>query len=290
MKKHLDYLTEPQESMLLDMKDFRALQKAGAPEIIFNNFDGARSITKAHSHDFFVIILFEKGCGVHSIDGIDYTIGDKELHVLFPDQMHKWDIAQTTKGYQLMVERSFFESFAPYFRFSFTNYQNNPVIKLDSNTYKLLKYEFEAILLELEKPDALLDIIRARSGVIAAVVSKQAQESFLEFKVYQSNSRLAQFNVLIDKYYKEYKNVGFYAEHLHITANYLNVLCKKHLKLSANSLIHNRVMLQAKRLLYNTDLSIKEISIELGFLDQAYFSHVFKAHTSLSPSEFRQNR
>lgn len=275
---------------LLQMQAFRSEQKAGNHQVIFNTLDGQRSIKKAHSHDFFVIILFDKGKGIHTIDMVDYPIGNKEVHVLFPDQLHKWEIGSSTKAYQLMVERSFFERFAPYFRFSFTNYQNNPVIKLDTSTYNLLLYEFEAILNELENSDVLLDIIRARAGVIAAILSKQAQGCFSEFKVYQSNTRLAEFNMLIDKFYKEHKNVGFYAQELHITANYLNVLCKKHLKLSANSLITSRVVLQAKRLLENTDLSIKEISQELGFVDQAYFSHVFKNHTSLSPSDFRINR
>ena len=58
--------------------------------------------------------------------------------------MHKWNINSDTIAYQLMAERSFFEQFAPFFRFSFTNYQNNPVIKLSDKAFNQLMYEFEA--------------------------------------------------------------------------------------------------------------------------------------------------
>jgi AraC-like DNA-binding protein len=55
-------------------------------------------------------------------------------------------------------------------------------------------------------------------------------------------------------------------------------------------IIQNRVILEAKRLLYYTDKSAKEIAFELGFEDAAYFSNFFKKHTSLSPSLFKKQK
>lgn len=186
-----------------------------------------------------------------------------------------------------MTERSFFEQFAPYFRFSFTNYQNHPVIKLSDEAFSKLMYEFNAIKEELKSENSLVHLINSRTAVIAAIVSKEAEQIFTEFKVYQSNPRLAKFNMLIDEFYKEEKSVVFYAEKLHISANYLNILCKKHLKVSATQLIQQRIIIEAKRLLKSGDLSIKEISFDLGFTDHAYFSNFFKAQTNITPSEFR---
>ncbi|NGM61505.1 helix-turn-helix transcriptional regulator [Sphingobacterium sp. SGG-5] len=273
---------------IMSIQEFRKGQLEGRTEILFNKLDGERHIDESHKHDFFVIILFDRASGAHNIDSQDYIIRDREVHVLFPGQMHKWNIHAGTIGYQLMVERTFFEQFAPYFRFSFTNYQNNPVIKLTDHAFSMLKHEFTAIKEELKAPDSLIDLIHARAAVIAATVSKQAANLFNEFKVYQSNPRLARFNMLIDEFYKEQKSVSFYAEKLHISANYLNVLCKKDLKVSANQLIHQRVTIEAKRLLQSGNLTIKETAYELGFSDHAYFSNFFKAQTGITPTEFRK--
>lgn len=272
----------------LGIKIFRNEQIAGRDEIIFNELVGHKYIEETHKHDFFIISLFDEASGVHNIDSIDYAVGNKEVHILFPNQMHKWDMKMHTKGYQLMIEKHFLEQFAPYFRFSFTNYQNNPVIKLSPSAFSKLKYEFTAIMEELQTENSLIHIIRARSAVIAAIVSAEAEKAFTEFKVYQSNDRLAKFNFLIDEFYKQEKSVSFYANQLHISANYLNILCKRELKVSAKQLIDQRITTEAKRLLQNKKLNIKEIAFELGFLDNPYFTNFFKNQTGMSPSEFRE--
>ena len=283
--------SENQDSVpIISIQSFRKGQLAGRDELLFNELHGERHIDKPHKHDFFVIILFDKASGTHNIDSKDYPIDDKEIHILFPGQMHKWQINDGTIGYQLMTERSFFEQFAPYFRFSFTNYQNHPVIKLSDEAFSKLMYEFNAIKEELKSENSLVHLINARAAVIAAIVSKEAEQVFTEFKVYQSNPRLAKFNMLIDEFYKEEKSVVFYAEKLHISANYLNILCKKHLKVSATQLIQQRIIIESKRLLKSGDLSIKEIAFDLGFNDHAYFSNFFKAQTNITPSEFRNQK
>ncbi|MCR8668743.1 AraC family transcriptional regulator [Aestuariibaculum sp. M13] len=273
-----------------NIEEFRKNQVAGKEGIIFNELKGEMFIDKPHKHDFFVIILFLKAKGIHNMDSKDYVLGNREVHILFPGQIHKWSLKADTLGYQLMVEKSFFEHFAPYFRFSFTNYQNHPVIQLSSEAFKLILYEFNAIKNELKEEKSLRQLITARATVIASIVSREAENKFTEFKIYQSNPRLARFNMLIDEFYKENKYVSFYANKLNISANYLNVLCKTHLKVSATYLIQIRIIKEAKRLLQSTTLSISQISFELGFTDHAYFSNFFKMKTGVSPKVFRGKR
>jgi AraC-like DNA-binding protein len=263
---------------VIGLDGFRKEQTAGREELLFNELHGERLIDKPHKHDFFIINLFDKASGVHTIDSIDYPIKDK------------WHVYAGTIGYQLMIERSFFEHFAPFFRFSFTNYQNHPVIDLTKEAFIQLHYEFESVKKELEREHSLIPLITARAGVIAAIVSREAEHVFTEFKVYQSVPRLAKFNMLIDEFFRAQKMVAFYADKLHISPNYLNILCKKHLKISATQLIHQRICVEAKRLLQSTESSIKEITFELGFADQAYFSNFFKQQTGVSPSDFREKR
>lgn len=273
---------------VLGIHEFRKGQLAGREEFLFNELHGERHIDRPHKHDFFIINLFESAKGVHTIDFHDYPIGNKQIHVLFPGQVHTWSIKPDTTGYQLMVQQHFFERFASFFRFSFSNYINHPVIPLTNDHFKLLKYEFDAIRDELNSPNSVQEIISARAAVIAAIVSKEAEHIFTDLKVFQSNPRLAKFNMLIDKFYKQEKLVGFYASKLHISANYLNILCKNHLQVSATKLIQQRVLLEAKRLLQTTDFSIKEIAFELGFVDHAYFSNFFKAQSGITPTQFRE--
>lgn len=272
---------------LIGIQEFRKGQLAGRDELLFNELHGERHIDKPHQHDFFIIMLFEKAQGTHTIDFRDYEIEDRQIHVLFPGQVHRWDIGPETIGYQLMMDRVFFERFAPYFRFSVTNYINHPVIPLTDDGFKRLRYEFEAIRDELHTGSSLIDLISARAAVIAATVSKEAENLFADFKVYQSNPRLARFSMLIERHFKAEKLVTFYASELNLSANYLNILCKRNLGVPATQLIQQRVLLEAKRLLQSTDLSIKEIAFELGFVDHAYFSNFFKNQTSVTPSEFR---
>jgi AraC-like DNA-binding protein len=66
------------------------------------------------------------------------------------------------------------------------------------------------------------------------------------------------------------------------------LICDENLSVSATQLIQQRVLLEAKRLLQSTDLSIKEIAFELGFIDHAYFSNFFKNQTKATPTEFRE--
>lgn len=272
---------------VLGIQAFRPGQTAGRRELVYNELHGERHIHKPHKHDFFIIVLFNQAQGIHTIDFQDHVIGNQQIHVLFPGQVHTWRIEPHTAGYQLMIDKVFFERFSPYFRFSPTNYINHPVIPLSDENFDLLIYEFDAIKNELEADHSLQDVISARAAVIAAIVSKAAEIVFTDAKIYQSNPRLAEFSTLIDRHFKEEKRVAFYASKLYISANYLNVLCKKNLNVSATQLIQQRVLLEAKRMLQATKLSIKEIAFELGFVDHAYFSNFFKGQTGSTPTEFR---
>lgn len=283
MNLHTENIFTP----VIGIQEFRKGQTAGRKELLYNELHGEKHIDKPHKHDFFIIVLFDNASGIHHIDFKDYVIGNRQVHILFPDQVHKWNIELKTTGYQLMIDKVFFEKFSSYFRFSFTNYINHPVIPLSDNDFNLLKYEFDAIRHELQAEQSLQDIIIARAGVIAAIVSKAAEQLFANAKVYQLNSRLNAFNLLIDQFFKEEKLVTFYASKLNVSANYLNILCKKDLNISATGLIRQRVLLEAKRLLRVTDLSIKEIAFELGFVDHAYFSNFFKNQTGVTPTAFK---
>ncbi len=76
---------------------------------------------------------------------------------------------------------------------------------------------------------------------------------------------------------------------MHIKPVLLNEISKRLSGITAGEHIRNRVILEAQRYLYNTDLTAKEIAYKLGFEDLHYFSRFFKKYTQQTPSKFRES-
>src|SRR5690606_14417413 len=135
--------------------------------------------------------------------------------------------------------------------------------------------------------DCLPEVILARTAVIMSMLSKEIKKLFNHTAAKTYNGKLPQLHDLIEKFFREEKNVDFYAKKLNISASYLTKICRWHINTSPNQLIIQHTILEAKRLLKSTDLSIKEIAFELGFVDAPYFSNFFKQHVDMTPKQFR---
>ncbi|MDH6250535.1 AraC family transcriptional activator of pobA [Chryseobacterium sp. H1D6B] len=262
--------------------------KSHGCHLLFNELNGERSIDKPHKHDFFIINLFKRGKGTHTIDFVEYPVEDHQIHLVFPDQVHQWIIEKETIGYQLMITRGWFESFLPALRFSASYYQNHPVIEVSEKIFNSFLYEFESVKKELNEKNIFWELIQKRSELIGLLVSKTVEGAFKDFEIYHSNPIISKFLALIDHHFKSDRSVSFYADKLNISANYLNIVCKKNLNVSASSVIQNRILLESKRLLKVSEMSVKDIVYDLGFYDHASFSKFFKAQTGMTPSQFKE--
>lgn len=123
--------------------------------------------------------------------------------------------------------------------------------------------------------------------LIAFLLSKfldqyQPVEHFLRFDRITKS-----FRKLLEKKYSTIKRPSEYAELLNISTPYLNECIKRTTGFSVSQLIHERVILEAKRLLYHTDKSVKEIAFELGYVDYPYFTRLFRKITGMSALVFR---
>lgn len=97
------------------------------------------------------------------------------------------------------------------------------------------------------------------------------------------------FYDLLALHYKEQREVQFYAHQLCLSPKYFGSLIKKDTGISANQCIAHYVVIQAKALLhYRPDLTIQQISHQLGFDDPMSFSRYFKTSAGISPKEYRR--
>ncbi|WP_404402024.1 helix-turn-helix domain-containing protein [Pelagibacterium halotolerans] len=95
------------------------------------------------------------------------------------------------------------------------------------------------------------------------------------------------YQALVDAHFRESRAVPFYARRLGITPTHLNRVCRRVFGASALAVIERRVVLEAKRYLQFSTLSIKEIGILLGYPDPAYFSRFFAQRAGMAPTAFR---
>ena len=104
------------------------------------------------------------------------------------------------------------------------------------------------------------------------------------------NSILSKFKVLINKFFKKWHATTEYANELSISSDYLNRIVKAQTGKTAKEHIQSRIIVEAKRLLYFTEMTTKEIGFELGFSEPANFSSFFKSHVGVSPSKFIESK
>ncbi len=102
-----------------------------------------------------------------------------------------------------------------------------------------------------------------------------------------ASSHLARFTAEIERSFRNHAPLAHYASLLGLSAAHLNTLCREYAGRSALGMIHDRLLLEARRNLVYTAMTVREVAELLGFSDPAYFTRFFKRATGVSPTEFR---
>ncbi|TLP82728.1 helix-turn-helix domain-containing protein [Maribacter sp. ACAM166] len=104
-----------------------------------------------------------------------------------------------------------------------------------------------------------------------------------------NEKRVYEFMLLLEMNYQDKRNAEFYAGKLGISSKRLNQILKEKLDKTGVQIIHDRLILEAKRQIIHSENTIKEIAYNLGFKDHSYFSRFFKLHVEQTPQEFQNN-
>ncbi len=176
----------------------------------------------------------------------------------------------------------------------FHNVFEIPFVELDESEDSVIKNLFQNIREELEGKDSSAEeMIRTYvKQIIIRATRKWKKQNLDNDDVKIPGSELdifRDFSRLLEIHFREKHHVAEYAELLRVAPKTLTHKFKN-LKLeSPNQFIINRILLEAKRLLFYMDKPVKEIAYDLGYEDPAYFNRLFTAKTGNTPAQFKKN-
>ena len=140
-----------------------------------------------------------------------------------------------------------------------------------------------------EEYDAREMMLHSLLGALLVWLNRQYRpQPIAEDKAERKRSVMRHFSRLIESHYREHLPLAGYASRGGVSATHLNYLCHEFYGCSALGVLHQRLMLEARRNLQYTSMTIAQLSDYLGFNDAAYFSRFFRRYSGESPKAFRK--
>lgn len=242
-----------------------------------------------HRHDYYEIFWTLAGTGSHSIDFTEYPLSPGLLYCIAPGQVHDC---------HYLPDQVYAISFNP--ECIHSDYRSQQAIeqlfRIDHLHYAPLQidtlgqHELQNILAiisrELKQPNYDGDLLSIfLTGFLRYLTRYLAHH---DSKQLFADERVIRLLSLIDTYFSEHKETDFYSDKLALTNKRVNELTKHYLSKTVTQLIHDRVILEARRQLAFTMKTVKAVALDLGYMDTAYFCRFFRRRTGESPSSFRK--
>jgi AraC family transcriptional activator of pobA len=241
---------------------------------------------------WYTLIYITEGSAIINIDFDEHIAIKNKL--FFIEKFKNWNWEKLDKIEGLMVQ----------FTDSFYNliYTGNPKIKSDQSLVGEFtpfikidddnKEELKNIIDIMLKENSCLkenskEIICLSLKVLILMYRRNAYREETLFVADRKKQLLSDFRKLVNSKFSELKTPREFAQMLNITPNYLNALCKDIYSKTVSEIIQERIILESKRLLAHSGLSVSEISFKLGFKDNSYFGRYFKKAVGIPPEKFR---
>ena len=248
-----------------------------------------------HRHEYYTLLLITAADGTHVIDYQQYEFGSLEVHFVSPGQVHQVLVKEKPDGWvctfspDFLIENNIPTSFISNINL-FKSFGNSPPLKIDQQLFERLMgivKEMNACLpMELKYRSralgALLQLFLIYCHQSSSVNASQMDEENPGVCI------LRDFKQLVEDKYAEWHKVQSYATEIAISPKHLSQTVKHITGKAAKELIQDRLLLEAKRLLLHTDLSVKQIAYRIGFEEPLHFSAFFKRKSGTSPSDFRK--
>jgi AraC family transcriptional activator of pobA len=244
-----------------------------------------------HRKAYYLLVFAKHAPGRHWVDAVPYVRQDHALYFSSPGQILVKEEAIPFWGTRLEFTEEFLAL------------QQNaalrqlPLIQNPHNAHELaLPPADEAVVddlltkleAECHRPGEWQhQLLSAYLTALLTYLSRLYTEQYPGGEPSADQRLLRTYRARIEEHFRERHEVGAYAELLHISAGHLSEVVKAQSGKSAIKHLHERLVLEAKRLLFYTPQSLKELAFDLGFSDASYFNRFFKRETGLTPAEYR---
>jgi len=241
----------------------------------------------SHRHDFHLFILQEEGRSQIEIDFKKYQLKNTAIVYIHPSQVHL--MTRVGKGNLYLVAVSNENLDSRYLKLLEEIAPANPLFLKPAEFSILAQAASLCIDVFERKDDRLYSTILKDScnTLVGLIISKYIEHTAPAAGLSRFEIVTRDFRHALEAHFVKYKRPSDYANLLNISAAYLNECVKAVTGLPVSYHIQQRVILEAKRMLYHSNKSVKEISAELGFEDYPYFSRLFTKVTGITALTFR---
>ncbi|MRX69797.1 AraC-type DNA-binding protein [Flavobacterium resistens] len=259
-------------------------------------FDNSSYFDHIQRNNYFTIIIITSGEGLAKVDLCEYSFKENTLFAFYPYQPFMLASDGPLTGISIQFHHEFFCIYRHHKEIAangilFNNIYQQPFILLDENTKQTLMNIVREIVNELKmealrKDEVLVSYLKI--FLVFATRIKLEQQSIKEVNGNEKQLLMVQnLRNAIEENFRAKHSASEYADMLHVSPVVLARAAKNHFNMTLSDLITERIIVEAKRELYLTNKTVKEIAYELGYDDEYYFSRVFKGKTDTSPQLYR---
>jgi AraC family transcriptional activator of pobA len=253
----------------------------------FNGKPGVAEVEQAHRDDWHLFLLQEKGTTTLDIDFERQIVRPGSFIYIHPSQVHRLVGFKNATVSNWMIEA---EHLKPEYLRLLEELRPVKALALNKETASVLA---DAVTLGIriaarETEKLHRQLLRDSCNTLVALIISQ----YLEHKTSKEKSSrfeavTQRFSSELERCFETLKSPAEYARTLNVSVPYLNECVRKATGYPVSHHIRHRVILEARRLLYHSDKSVKEIAADLGYDDYSYFTRVFSKETGMTPSAFR---
>ena len=247
--------------------------------------------------NYYSLIWIQKGNGVLKADFSEYDFDENMLLSFSPYQPFMISDRSNISGVVIHFHPDFFCIHKHHNEVAchgvlFNNIYNSPMVQVEEKASVSFEMVIEQCKDEIKKTAlAQYELLISYLKIFLITASRLKTEQQSELQKEPTNTEepfiLQNLKNYIETHYKTKHSASEYANMLAITPKALTRLTKAHFNKTLTDLISGRIIIEAKRELYLTNKTVKEIAYELGYNDEYYFSRFFKKNADVSPQLYR---
>ena len=256
--------------------------------------------TSIFRSDTYSIILLTRGQANYKIGLTDYEIGDSSLYFQAPQHLRYYNRLSDWEGYVLVFMQSFFEDDV-YLKNLITSFEgfkitskvvvplaNEALLETERILQLLYDLSYSNSPLKFQKAKALLELLLLQAQEQYQKVHGSQKES-KQHRIVKEFERITEQHLydITQNKVEKLLTISEIAAQINVNATYLGEVLKKATGKAPKELLSDRIALEAKSLLHNTNMAINEIAYFLKFQDASNFTKFFKSKTGVSPINYR---